>query len=122
MGTTAETTFTVTGLTADMGYYFVAAGRTKVPTENNKVYNSAKWSNVLYARTDPAPADVTSVAATVDGYQITLTEKDGVKYLFLPASADLTKLSLTVTTTPVSDKVLLTGDKGTAYLLSLIHI
>lgn len=122
VGTTAETTFTVTGLTADMGYYFVAAGRTKVPTENNKVYNSAKWSNVLYARTDPAPADVTSVAATVDGHQITLTEKDGVKYLFLPASADLTKLSLTVTTTPVSDKVLLTGDKGTAYLQGTVDL
>lgn len=122
VGTTAETTFTVTGLIADMGYYFVAAGRTKVPTENNKVYNSAKWSNVLYARTDPAPADVTSVAATVDGYQITLTEKDGVKYLFLPASADLTKLSLTVTTTPVSDKVLLTGDKGTAYLQGTVDL
>lgn len=122
VGTTAETTFTVTGLTADMGYYFVAAGRTKVPTENNKVYNSAKWSNVLYARTDPVPADVTSVAATVDDHQITLTEKDGVKYLFLPASADLTKLSLTVTTTPVSDKVLLTGDKGTAYLQGTVDL
>lgn len=122
VGTTAETTFTVTGLTADMGYYFVAAGRTKVPTENNKVYNSAKWSNVLYARTDPAPADVTYVAATVDGHQITLTEKDGAKYLFLPASADLTKLSLTVTTTPESDKVLLTGDKGTAYLQGTVDL
>lgn len=122
VGTTAETTFTVTGLTANMGYYFVAAGRTKVPTENNKVYNSAKWSNVLYARTDPAPADVTSVAATVDGHQITLTEKDGAKYLFLPASADLTKLSLTVTTTPVSDKVLLTGDKGAAYLQGTVDL
>ncbi len=122
VGTTAETTFTVTGLTADMGYYFVAAGRTKVPTENNKVYNSAKWSNVLYARTDPAPADVTSVAATVDDHQITLTEKDGAKYLFLPASADLTKLSLTVTTTPVSDKVLLTGDKGAAYLQGTVDL
>ena len=122
VGTTTETTFTVTGLTADMDYYFVAAGRTKVPTENNKVYNSAKWSNVLYARTDPAPADVTSVAATVDGHQITLTEKDGAKYLFLPASANLTKLSLTVTTTPVSDKVLLTGDKGTAYLQGTVDL
>ena len=122
VGTTAETTFTVTDLTADMGYYFVAAGRTKVPTENNKVYNSAKWSNVLYARTDPAPADVTSVAATVDGHQITLTEKGDAKYLFLPASADLTKLSLTVTTTPVSDKVLLTGDKGAAYLQGTVDL
>lgn len=121
-GTTEKTTLTVTGLTADMGYYFVAAGRTKVPTENNKVYNSAKWSNVLYARTDPAPADVTSVAATVDGHQITLTEKGDAKYLFLPASADLTKLSLTVTTTPESDKVLLAGDKGTAYLQGTVDL
>lgn len=122
VGTTEKTTLTVTGLTADMGYYFVAAGRTKVPTENNKVYNSAKWSNVLYARTDPAPADVTAVAATVDGHQITLTEKGDAKYLFLPASADLTKLSLTVTTTPESDKVLLAGDKGTAYLQGTVDL
>lgn len=122
VGTTEKTTLTVTGLTADMGYYFVAAGRTKVPTENNKVYNSAKWSNVLYARTDPAPADVTAVAATVDGHQITLTEKVDAKYLFLPASADLTKLSLTVTTTPESDKVLLAGDKGTAYLQGTVDL
>ena len=122
VGTTAETTFTVTDLTADMGYYFVAAGRTKVAAENNKVYFSAKWSNTLYAQTDPTPADVTSVAATVDGHQITLKENDGIKYLFLPASADLTKLSLTVTTTPESDKVLLTGDKGTAYLQGTVDL
>lgn len=122
VGTTAETTFTVTGLAADMGYYFVAAGRTKVPTENNKVYNSAKWSNVLYARTDPAPADVTSVAATVDGHQITLTEKDGAKYLFLPASADLTKLSLTFATEPASHKVMLSGNKGMTYLSDAVDV
>lgn len=122
VGTTEKTTLTVTGLAADMGYYFVAAGRTKVAAENDKVYNSAKWSNTLYARTDPAPADVTSVAATVDGHQITLTEKGDAKYLFLPASADLTKLSLTVTTTPESDKVLLAGDKGTAYLQGTVDL
>ena len=122
VGTTEKTTLTVTGLIADMGYYFVAAGRTKVAAENDKVYNSAKWSNTLYARTDPAPADVTSVAATVDGHQITLTEKGDAKYLFLPASADLTKLSLTVTTTPESDKVLLAGDKGTAYLQGTVDL
>ncbi len=122
VGTTEKTTLTVTGLTADMGYYFVAAGRTKVPTENNKVYNSAKWSNVLYARTDPAPADVTSVAATVDGHQITLTEKDGVKYLFLPASADMTQLSLTFVTEPASDKVMLSGNKGKTYLSDAVDV
>lgn len=122
VGTTTETTFTVTGLTADMDYYFVAAGRTKVPTENNKVYNSAKWSNVLYARTDPAPADVTSVAATVDGHQITLTEKGDAKYLFLPASADMTQLSLTFATEPASHKVMLSGNKGMTYLSDAVDV
>ena len=122
VGITAEPTLTVTDLTPDTDYCFVAAGRTKVPAENNKVYNSAKWSNIVCARTDPTPADVTSVAATVGGHRITLAEKDGVKYLFLPASADLTKLSLTVTTTPESDKVLLTGNKGTAYLRGTVDL
>lgn len=122
VGTTEKTTLTVTGLTADMGYYFVAAGRTKVPTENNKVYNSAKWSNVLYARTDPAPADVTSVAATVDGHQITLTEKGDAKYLFLPASADMTKLSLTFATEAASHKVMLSGNKGMTYLSDAVDV
>ena len=122
VGTTEKTTLTVTGLTADMGYYFVAAGRTKVPTENNKVYNSAKWSNVLYARTDPAPADVTSVAATVDGHQITLTEKGDAKYLFLPASADMTQLSLTFATKPASHKVMLSGNKGMTYLSDAVDV
>lgn len=122
VGTTAETTFTVTGLTADMGYYFVAAGRTKVAAENDKVYNSAKWSNTLYARTDPAPADVTSVAATVDGHQITLTEKGDAKYLFLPASADMTQLSLTFATEPASHKVMLSGNKGMTYLSDAVDV
>lgn len=122
VGTTEKTTLTVTVLTADMGYYFVAAGRTKVPTENNKVYNSAKWSNVLYARTDPAPADVTSVAATVDGHQITLTEKGDAKYLFLPASADMTQLSLTFATEPASHKVMLSGNKGMTYLSDAVDV
>lgn len=122
VGTTAETTFKVTDLTADMGYYFVAAGRTKVAAENNKVYFSAKWSNTLYAQTDPTPADVTSVAATVDGHQITLTEKDGVKYLFLPASADMTQLSLTFATEPASRKVMLSGNEGMTYLSDAVDV
>lgn len=122
VGTTAETTFKVTGLTADMGYYFVAAGRTKVAAENNEVYFSAKWSNTLYAQTDPTPADVTSVAATVDGHQITLTEKDGVKYLFLPASADMTQLSLTFATEPASRKVMLSGNEGMTYLSDAVDV
>ena len=122
VGTTAETSLTVTGLTADMGYYFVAAGRTKVETENNRVYNSAKWSDIVYARTDTTPANVTDLSAVVDGQKIELVNVDGAKYLFLPASADLTQLSLTFVTEPASDKVMLSGNKGTAYLSSAVDI
>ena len=122
LGTTEETTFSVTGLTADTEYYFVAAGRTMVPTENNKVYNSARWSNILCARTDPAPANVTGVSAVVDGQRIALAEVDGAKYLFLPSSADLTKLSLTFVTEPPSDRISLSGNKGTVYWSSSVDL
>ena len=115
LGTTYDTTFIATGLTADTDYYFVAAGRTKVPTENNEVYNSAKWSNILHARTAPNPSDVTGVSAVVNGQTIALAEVDGAKYLFLPSSADLTKLSLTFVTEPPSGRISLSGNKGTVY-------
>ena len=122
VGTTADTTFTVTGLTADTGYYFVVAGRTKVPTENDKVYYSAKWSNILHARTAPKPSNVTGVSAVVDGQRIALAEVDGAKYLFLPSSADLTKLSLTFVTEPTSDRISLSGNKGTVYWSSSVDL
>ena len=122
LGTTHETTFSVTGLTADTDYYFVAAGRTKVPTENNEVYNSAKWSNILHARTAPKPSNVTGVSAVVNGQRIALAEVDGAKYLFLPSSADLTKLSLTFVTEPPSDRISLSGNKGTVYWSSSVDL
>lgn len=122
LGTTYDTTFIATGLTADTDYYFVAAGRTKVPTENNEVYNSAKWSNILHARTAPKPSNVTGVSAVVDGQTIALAEVDGAKYLFLPSSADLTKLSLTFATEPTSDRISLSGNKGTVYWSSSVDL
>lgn len=122
LGTTYETTFSVTGLTADTDYYFVAAGRTKVPTENNEVYSSAKWSNILHARTAPKPSNVTGVSAVVDGQRIALAEVDGAKYLFLPSSADLTKLSLTFATEPPSNRISLSGNKGTVYWSSSVDL
>lgn len=122
LGTTYETTFSVTGLTADTDYYFVAAGRTKVPTENNEVYNSAKWSNILHARTAPKPSDVTGVSAVVNGQRIDLAEVDGAKYLFLPSSADLTKLSLAFVTEPPSGRISLSGNKGTVYWSSSVDL
>lgn len=115
LGYSDTTTFTVTGLDAYTEYYFVVAGRTKVAAENDKVYNSAKFSNILTARTDPEAVDVTGVSAKVDGQTIALEEVNGVKYLFLPASADLTKLSLTFKTDAEMGQVALSGGKGTIY-------
>ena len=110
LGTTENTTFTVTGLNADTEYYFVAAGRTKVPTENNRVYTSPKWSNTLRARTAPISADVTAMTATVDNVQIPAVQVDGTNYLFLPASANLASLNAVFTRSAETGDLVVTGD------------
>lgn len=58
----------------------------------------------------------------VDGQRIALAEVDGAKYLFLPSSADLTKLSLTFVTEPPSDRISLSGNKGTVYWSSSVDL
>lgn len=110
LGTTEQTSFTVTGLKEDTEYYFVAAGRTKVPTENDKVYTSPKWSNTLRARTAPISADVTAMTATVDGVQIPAVQVDGTNYLFLPASANLASLNAVFTRSAETGDLVVTGD------------
>ena len=110
IGTTAETTITVTGLKEDTEYYFVAAGRTKVPTENDKVYTSPKWSNTLHARTAPISADVTAMTATVDDVQIPAVQVDGTNYLFLPTSANLKSLNAVFTRSAETGDLVVTGD------------
>lgn len=117
--TTADTTYTVTGLTADTAYYFVVRGCTEADGET---FESPYYSNILYARTLPTPVAVTGVSTAVDGQTITLAEADGAKYLFLPASADLTKLSLTFVTEAQSDRVTLSGNNGTVYLSDTVDI
>lgn len=114
LGTTENTTFEVTGLSADTAYYFVAAGRTKVPTENNKVYTSAKWSNILCATTSPLSADVTVTAmtATVDGMQIPAVDVKGTNYLFLPASANLANLNVTITRSANDGSLVVAGNQN----------
>ena len=112
LGTTENTSFTVTNLDADTAYYFVAAGRTKVPTENNKVYSSAKWSNILCATTNPLSADVTAMRVTVDGVQIQTVNVKGTNYLFLPASADLANLAVTFTRSADIGNLVITGDQS----------
>ena len=112
LGTTEDTAFEVTGLSADTAYYFVAAGRTKVPTEDNKVYTSVKWSNILCATTSPLSADVTAMTATVDGMQIPAVDVKGTNYLFLPASADLANLDVTITRSANDGSLVVAGDQS----------
>lgn len=112
LGTTENTAFEVTGLSADTAYYFVAAGRTKVPTEDNKVYTSVKWSNILCATTSPLSADVTAMTAAVDGMQIPAVDVKGTNYLFLPASADLANLNVTITRSANDGSLVVAGDQG----------
>lgn len=111
LGTTENTTFEVTGLSADTAYYFVAAGRTKVPTEN-EVYYSIEWSNILCATTSPLSADVTAMTATVDGMQIPAVDVDGTNYLFLPASADLANLNVTITRSANDGSLVVAGNQS----------
>ena len=112
LGTTENTTFKVTGLSADTPYYFVAAGRTKVPTEDNKVYTSVKWSNILCATTSPLSADVTAMTATVDGMQIPAVDVNGTNYLFLPATADLANLNVTITRSANDGSLVVAGNQS----------
>lgn len=111
LGTTENTTFEVTGLSADTAYYFVAAGRTKVPTEN-EVYYSIEWSNILCATTSPLSADVTAMTATVDGMQIPAVDVDGTNYLFLPATADLANLSVTISRSANDGSLVVAGNQS----------
>lgn len=111
LGTTENTTFEVTGLSADTAYYFVAAGRTKVPTEN-EVYYSIEWSNILCATTSPLSADVTAMTATVDGMQIPAVDVNGTNYLFLPASADLANLNVTITRSANDGSLVVAGNQS----------
>ena len=112
LGTTENTAFEVTGLSADTAYYFVAAGRTKVPTEDNKVYTSVKWSNILCATTSPLSADVTAMTAAVDGMQIPAVDVKGTNYLFLPASANLANLNVTITRSANDGSLVVAGDQS----------
>ncbi len=111
LGTTENTTFEVTGLSADTPYYFVAAGRTKVLTEN-KIYYSIEWSNILCATTSPLSADVKAMTATVDGMQIPAVDVKGTNYLFLPASADLANLDVTITRSANDGSLVVAGDQS----------
>lgn len=108
------TSYTATGLEKETTYRFVIRG---LKTVDDKVYTSS-WSNVLTFKTNADSADVRSMTASVDGQKIELTNVKGVQYLFLPASADLTQLSLAFERSEDKGALVLSGDKGSVTLES----
>ena len=96
----AQTSIVVTGLNPSTAYSFRVYGCTKV---GDTWFNSRHYSNVVSATTlnadQFAPSEqFKDISATVDGQTISGMQSGADQYLFLPASADLSKLALAVTT------------------------
>lgn len=116
---TSQTSCVATGLNPSTAYSFRVYGCTKV---GDKWFNSQHYSSVVSATTlnadQFAPSEqFKDICATVDGQTISGLQSGADQYLFLPASAKLSKLALTVTTQN-SDalKIELQGTKGTQTL------
>lgn len=109
LGTTDRCEFALTGLMPDETTYYFVESCAKASAENNKEYSSGK-SPVCTVSALPLSADVTAMTATVDGVQIPAVHVDGTNYLFLPASAELTSLSVTFTRSSDAGDLVLTGD------------
>ena len=115
----AQTSIVVTGLNPSTEYSFRVYGCTKI---GNDWFKSQHYSSVVSATTlnadQYAPSEqFKDISAKVDGQTISGMQSGADQYLFLPASADLSKLALTVTTQN-SDalKIELQGTKGTQTL------
>lgn len=116
---TSQTSCVATGLNPSTAYSFRVYGCTKV---GDTWFNSQHYSSVVSATTlnadQFAPSEqFKDICATVDGQTISGLQSGADQYLFLPASAKLSKLALTVTTQN-SDalKIELQGTKGTQTL------
>ena len=116
---TSQTSCVAAGLNPSTAYSFRVYGCTKV---GDTWFNSQHYSNVVSATTlnadQFAPSEqFKDICATVDGQTISGLQSGADQYLFLPASAKLSKLALTVTTHS-SDalKIELQGTKGTQTL------
>ena len=116
---TSQTSCVATGLNPSTAYSFRVYGCTKV---GDTWFNSQHYSSVVSATTlnadQFAPSEqFKDICATVDGQTISGMQSGADQYLFLPASAKLSKLALTVTTQN-SDalKIELQGTKGTQTL------
>lgn len=103
---------TVTELDMQSTYYFIVRG---TRTVDGQAYTSG-WSNALKVTTNAASADVQTVTASVDGQSIGLSDVNGTQYLFLPASADLTKLPLRFEASENKGALVLSGDKSSLTL------
>ena len=114
LGNVTECSFVLNNLAQDKTTYYVVASRAK--DVNDKVYNCAKWSPVCAVSAAPISADVTAMSAVVDGMTIPTVAVDGVNYLFLPASADLTALNVTFTRSSEQGKLTVSGSKGSVVL------
>lgn len=116
---------TVTGLTPATEYTFRLFGCTKV---DGKWYSSPYYSNEVKVTTLPdgafAPSELLgTVSAWVDGRTVTGLSADGSQYLFLPASADLNKLALSVDTQNCTNPTVeLQGSKGTEKLGKTVNV
>ena len=116
---------TVTGLTPATEYIFRLFGCTKV---DGKWYSSPYYSNEVKVTTLPdgafAPSELLgTVSARVDGRTVTGLSADGSQYLFLPASADLNKLALSVDTQNCTNPTVeLQGSKGTEKLGKTVNV
>lgn len=112
VGATTTCEFTLTDLAPESQHYYVVAGRAKAATENDEVYNSPRWSSIASVKTNPPSADVTGMSVTVDGVEIAAVSEGNSNYLFLPATADLTQLPVSVTRSEAQGKLVIKGDLG----------
>ena len=116
---------TVTGLAPATEYTFRLFGCTKV---DGKWYSSPYYSNEVKVTTLSdgafAPSELLgTVSARVDGRTVTGLSADGSQYLFLPASADLNKLALSVDTQNCTNPTVeLQGSKGTEKLGKTVNV
>ena len=116
---------TVTGLAPATEYTFRLFGCTKV---DGKWYSSPYYSNEVKVTTLPdgefAPSELLgTVSARVDGRTVTGLSTDGSQYLFLPASADLNKLALSVDTQNCTNPTVeLQGSRGTEKLGKTVNV
>ena len=101
---TADTSYTVIGLEAETDYYYTirscASG-----------YATSRISAIaVKTEANPPVAQIiTGIEATVGGQVLPVYDSDTGLYLFLPAGADLTNLSLRFTVSGSADAVILSG-------------